>query len=150
MLVTGESDFGEIEAYLDGAPVLLRVVEVNITAPARKGGRLVVSSAEIWTTLIVIHYATVGSEALQWHGGDPNGDEFAAWQSAQQRALQVSDDLGTTYPMVSGGGGGGGDPALPILQYQRTYRGPIDPRAGVLVFWPAESAASDPIEIRLA
>ncbi len=150
MLVTGEDDFGEIEAYLDGAPVLLRVVEANITAPARKGGRLVVSCAEIWTTLIVIHYATVGSEALQWQGGYPDGPEFGAWQNAEQRALQLSDDLGTTYPMVAGGGGGGGDPALPIVQYQRTYKGPIDERAGALVFWPVESAALDPIEIRLA
>lgn len=148
--MTGEGDFGEIEAYLDGSPVLLRVVGANVTVPARRGGRLVVSCVEIWTTLIVIHYATVGSEALQWQAGEPDRPEFAAWQTAQHRAAQLSDDRGTTYPMVTGGGGGGGDPAMSIAQYQLTYRGPIDKRAGAVLFWPVESAASDPIEIRLA
>jgi hypothetical protein len=148
--VTGSDDIGEIEAYLAGAPVLRRVVEANITVPARMGGRLVVSCAEIWTTLIVIHYATVGSEAFQWHGGHPDNPDFATWQSAQQRSLQLNDDLGTVYPMASGGGGGGGDLALSIVQYQTSYKGPLAERACSLLFWPAESAALDPVDIRLS
>jgi hypothetical protein len=147
--VSGADDIGEIEAYLAGAPVLRRVIEANITRPARMGGRVIITCVEIWTTLIVIHYATVGSEAMQWQGGDPESADFATWQVAQQRAHQLIDDLGKAYPMASGGGGGGGDPALPIVQYQMSYKGPLDERAESLLFWPVESAASEPVRIRL-
>ena len=139
--------FGDIEAYLAAAPVLQRVVEVNATVAARLGGRLVVTSAELWTTLIVVHYTIVGSDTSRRM---PKGEEEAdAFVARMQETRFLHDDLGNAYEMVGGGGGGGGDPALTIEMHQVTYRGPVAADANSLTFHP-EQAVAGPIIISLA
>lgn len=145
----GDDDLGigDIEAYLAESPVLQRVVAVNASVPARRGGRLVVTSVELWTTMIVVHFTIVGSDSSRRM--PQREDEAAASIARMQETRFLGDDLGNTYEMVGGGGGGGGDPARIIEIHQITYRGPVAGNASSLAFYPEQAASRDPVIIRL-
>jgi hypothetical protein len=139
-----ETGIEAIEQYLSRSPVLERVIEVNETVEAQGGGRVVVTSVELWTTLIVVHHAVVGSEGMRH---PPSEADAAETQRRFEYTRNLRDNLGNTYGIAGGGGGGGGDTAMRFEQYQTTFRGPIDPGATSLVFRPANSARDCEIEI---
>lgn len=126
----------------DAAPRLSRVVSVNRTLPARAGGRIVVSSVELWSSIIVFNVAVASSD----FGQRPDHAETVA---RAQYTMVLRDDLGNTYQQAAAGGGGGGDPAMQFTVYQAIYHGPVHPDASSLIFRPPETEELQEIDVPL-
>lgn len=124
------------------APTLLRTFTVGQTFRAPRGGRLVVTCVELWTGLIVVHSATVGSLFLA-----PTRNDMARQMATLQRPLH--DDLGNDYRLASMVGGGGGDAVNGVVSRLMSYVGPLDSRATRLVWFSPDLTDSSPIEIEL-
>lgn len=123
-------------------PRLNGVVSVNRTLPARAGGRVVVSSVELWSSIIVFNVAVASSD----FGQRPDHAETVA---RAQYAMVLRDDLGNTYQQAAAGGGGGGDPAMQFTVYQAIYHGPVHPDASSLIFRPPETEQLQEIDVPL-
>lgn len=143
-----EEGIGELERFLNNSPVLDRVVEVNQTVEAQGGGRVVVTSVELWTSLIVVQATIVGSDQSRRL---PRSDaDVAERQRRFDFTRFLGDDLGNTYDTVGGGGGGGGDAAMMVEHYTYSFRGPVDPAASTLFYRPIGSATDCELQIRIA
>ncbi len=127
-------------------PVLRRVLEVNQAVAAPGGGRVVVTSVELWSSHIVVHAAVVG--------GGPHPEPTAILDVAARRrhfeyTRVLHDDLGNTYGLERGEVGDV-DPGRPFDVHHAIFRGPVSPSASLLVFRPNHAADEVEIEIPLA
>jgi hypothetical protein len=85
----------DVPDWLSPVAELRRVVPVVREVARRAGGRLIVSSVEIWVGLVVVNYAVTAHD-------------FSHREAAMNdRGTSIADDLGTRYRMYSGGSGGG-------------------------------------------
>ena len=121
----------DIEQWL-GAPLeLVRVVEVGVEVRNTDGGRTVVTSVEVWNTMLVVRWTVVSPAALR-HPGD-----------RAPRLWECRDDVGNQYQLRGGGGGGG----------ERHWHGTaefsaVDPKATKL-FIVAEHSPGSKVEVDL-
>lgn len=90
-------DIEDIERYLEGVPTFDRVVPVGVQLPGKGGGRVVLTSVELWSHGIIVRHASVA--ATIWMGAGPDDPTPFDWQ--------VTDDSGNDYQMGAGGSGGG-------------------------------------------
>jgi hypothetical protein len=130
-----DDDFAELTAYLaSAAPELLRVVPVAMTLSGEDGGRLIITSAEIWTGMIVIHVATIGAPLPS---------------AAPGRLSSLEDDRGNTYALLGASSGAGSDGARTLGSERWSYVGPVAEDASALIFRPARAAGPAGVNIDL-
>lgn len=85
----------EIEAWLGDALELRRVVVVGSEVRNSDGGRTIVSSVELWNTMMVVRWTVVAPDRLRH-----------SVANEEPRVWQCQDDVGTAYQLIGGGGGG--------------------------------------------
>jgi hypothetical protein len=140
----GPSD-DEIEAGIEALsqstqiPTFIRMVPIGQTIPGFRGARLVLTSVEIWSSLIVVHSASVGADISINPDGDPEDTAARMARMSQDFMMPIRDDRGNEYPRVGGVGGGGGDPANAAVWSIASFSGSLAPDATKL-YWQVASA----------
>lgn len=124
---------GEIEAWLGEPLELRRVVPVASEVRNGDGGRTVVSSIELWNTMMIVRWTVIAPEHLR----HPMGQ-------GPPQLWRCEDDQGTNYRLIGGGGGGGERYWSGAAEFQP----PPPPEARQIVLFP-ECAPTGRIEIPL-
>lgn len=140
-----EAGIEAIQSYLSRSPVLERVVEVNQALPGPDGRRVLVTSAELWGSIVVFHEVITPGMSIA------RGDSAARLDRSRRMAENaLRDDLGNTYPWAGGGGGlldglvdANSPLKLDLWQDRTAFRGPLNGGASFLFYRSANAVAGE-------
>lgn len=89
----------DIKAVVLASQVLRHVIPVGVERNTSDGGRIVVTSVEVWSHEVIVQWAEICTEISTrrpWSGDSPDPFE----------SVSLTDDVGTPYARAGGGGGG--------------------------------------------
>jgi hypothetical protein len=124
----------EIEKWLGGVRELQRVIPVLTERPLRGGGRIIISSVELWDSFVVVRYAETPPPSM----GNPSA-------AHQNHLWALSDDVVIDYGFSFGGGGGDDR----FWHAYAAFVPAVDTRARRLFLFPPRLATEAPIEVQL-
>lgn len=90
----------DIKAIVFASQVLRHVIPVGVDRNTSDGGRIVVTSVEVWSHEVIVQWTEICTEISTrrpWAGDSPDPFE----------SVSLTDDVGTPYARAGGGGGGG-------------------------------------------
>lgn len=124
-----DDDFARLEQFANSRiPILDRVIAVGESVKRPSGLTVVLTSVELWSTLITVNTARTLPQKSMGPRTPPSPAELA------DALDSLTDDLGHTYGLRSAASGGG-----TTLDHSSThFAGPVDPTAKVLTFRPRE------------
>jgi hypothetical protein len=89
----------DIKAVVLASQQLRHVIPVGAERNTSDGGRIVVTSVEVWSHEVIVHWTEICTEISTrrpWSGDSPDPYE----------SVSLTDDVGTAYVRAGGGGGG--------------------------------------------
>lgn len=87
----------EVEEWLRGIPSLVRVIPVGLELQMTGGGRTIVTSVEIWSTLVLVRLAYIAQDVKP----------AAQVDLSALAAPEMDDNAGTKYTLLGAGWSGG-------------------------------------------
>lgn len=125
----------DVKAVVLANQLLRHVIPVGMEHATPEGGRVVVTSVEIWSHEVIAHWTEIcTAEPLTGERSDPLD------------SMSLTDDIGTPYALTGGGGGGGPHTRQMHARFLGT---PPGDASMLLVRLPSSFGRLDPIRIGL-